>query len=54
MADREAQRFSQRLATSSFETSFEQAFATVLAEQQQCLASAEHKKAMREYCNRQK
>lgn len=49
-----AQRFSKRLATSAFETNLEAAFSKLLADQQQCLSSTEHKEAMREYRNRKK
>ncbi len=49
-----ARRYSKRLVTASFESSFEEAFAKYQEYQQECLNSPDHELAMAEYRNRKK
>jgi enoyl-CoA hydratase/carnithine racemase len=46
--------FAKRLVTSSFESGYDQAFASYLDYQQRSLASEEHRRAMAEYLQRKK
>ena len=49
-----ARGYSKRLVTSSFESSFEDAFAKYQEYQEECLRSADHKSAMAEYRSRKR
>jgi enoyl-CoA hydratase/carnithine racemase len=49
-----ARRYSKRLITASFESSYEDAFGQYLDYQQQCLRSPDHERAMDDFRNRKK